>query len=186
TARRVLQLFPSKEPARRSSTARRHDTSSSARSLTHPPPLRARRLPAKAARPRPTPLAVDQAPPLFTPVAARARARGPPYRLTQAFCFLFPASILALAHRTTMLRAACHLEAPAEVPEPQMFIIPPRSKFIFSRPGGKKRNAVSVTDCPGIALLTLHSLLHTVCSVFQMERASGKSKLHTETFLQNR
>ena len=73
-----------------------------------------------------------------------------------------------------------------EVHEPQMFITPPRTKFIFSRPGGMNRNAVRITGYPGIALLSLHSLLYTVSSVFQMERVSGKSKLHTETFLQNR
>ena len=73
-----------------------------------------------------------------------------------------------------------------EVHEPQMLITPPRTKFIFSSPGGTNRNAVSITVYPGIALLNLHSLLYTVCSVFQMERVSGKNKLYTETSLQNR
>ena len=44
-----------------------------------------------------------------------------------------------------------------EVHEPQMFITPPRTKFIFSRPGGMNRSAVSITGYPGIALLNLHT-----------------------------
>lgn len=61
-AGRILQLFPCEEPARRSSTARRHDTSSCARAPSAPapttspprpraPPLAARRRPGHAPSP---------------------------------------------------------------------------------------------------------------------------------------
>jgi hypothetical protein len=92
-ARRVLQLFPSKEPARRSSTARRHDTSSSARALSPPPPRLPPGLRANVSRPRPNVLSVGWATPfpgLLLPTRTR---RDPPCRLALVFCFLFPASL---------------------------------------------------------------------------------------------
>lgn len=100
-ARRVLQLFPSKEPARRSSTARRHDTSSSARTLSPPPPRPPRGLRAKASRPRPNALAVGRATPfpgLLLPMRTR---RDPPPGSHWSFAFSFrpPSSSLFLGLR---------------------------------------------------------------------------------------